>query len=199
MAEVPERHPKDGQLILRLPCQRDFEDWLEHQHESVSAVWLMLAKAGNPAPSITYADAVEAALCFGWVDGLARRWDDGWYVQRFTPRRSRSVWSKINVDKAEKLISEGRMRSPGLAAIERAKAAGFWEAAYEGPADIEVPADLQEFLDSHPDAAAFFATLSSQNRYAFLFRLKTAVRPATRQQRLQRFTAMLAAGEKFYP
>jgi uncharacterized protein YdeI (YjbR/CyaY-like superfamily) len=196
---VTRQHPKDGHEVLIFADQAAFAEWLERHHDTAPAVWVQLAKKGNPTLSISYADAVEAALCVGWVDGVGGSWDEGWYLQRFTPRKPRSIWSKLNVDRAEALIAAGRMRPAGLAAIERAKAAGFWEAAYEGSATIEVPEDLQRFLDSHPDAAEFFAGLNSQNRYAFLFRLKTAVRPKTRQQRLEKFEAMLLAGEKFYP
>lgn len=198
MAEPTQRHPKDGHPVALFTSQEEFEAWLE-RHVAAPAVWVQFAKVGNPAPSLRYEQAVESALCFGWVDGLVNRWQEGWYVQRFSPRRARSVWSAVNVAKAEALVKAGRMRPAGLAAIERAKAAGYWAAAYEGPATIEVPEDLQRFLDEHPEAARFFAGLSAQNRYAILFRLKTAVRPQTRRQRFDRFTAMLLAGETLYP
>ncbi len=197
--QVAEQHAKDGHQVLPFETQAAFEEWLENHHDTVPALWLKLAKRGNTVASVTYAEAVDSALCFGWVDGQALRWDDDWYLQRFSPRKARSIWSKINVDKAAALVAAGQMRPSGLAAIERAKAAGYWDAAYEGSASIEVPEDLQAFLDAHPEAAEFFASLSSQNRYALLFRLKTAVRPATRKNRFDKFTAMLLARETFYP
>jgi uncharacterized protein YdeI (YjbR/CyaY-like superfamily) len=194
-----EERGKDGHQILAFDNGSAFEEWLETHHDTVPALWLRLAKQGNPVPSITYAEAVDAALCFGWVDGQALRCDDQWFLQRFTPRKARSIWSKINVDKVARLQASGRMRPSGLAAVERAKATGHWEAAYEGAAKTEVPPDLRAFLDLHADAAAFFESLNSSNRYGILFRLQTAVRPATRQQRFDKLTAMLLAGEKLYP
>jgi uncharacterized protein YdeI (YjbR/CyaY-like superfamily) len=163
-------------------------------------VWLVLAKKGTTEPTkLSYGEALEEALCFGWIDGQVRRRDEVTYRQRFTPRRARSVWSKRNVAHSERLIAEGRMAPAGLAAIERAKADGRWEAAYAGPATIEVPPELAAALAGEPKANAMFETLTSQNRYAILHRLALAKRPETQTRRIEQFVAMLARGETIYP
>jgi uncharacterized protein YdeI (YjbR/CyaY-like superfamily) len=142
---------------------------------------------------------VESALCYGWIDGRSNRLDDRFYLQRMTPRRARSVWSQKNVDAVEALTAAGRMRPAGQAEVDRARADGRWAAAYAGQRSATVPADLQKELDADPEAAAFFATLSSQNRYALLYRLGDAKKPETRARRLAKFVAMLRARETFYP
>lgn len=163
-------------------------------------VWLVLAKKGTTEPTkLSYAEALEEALCFGWIDGQVRRRDEVTYRQRFTPRRTRSVWSKRNVAHAERLVAEGRMTPAGLTAIERAKADGRWEAAYAGPATIQVPPELAAALAGEPKASAMFETLTSQNRYAILHRLALAKRPETRTRRIEQFVAMLARGETIHP
>ena len=173
--------------------------WLE-EHHATPGVWLVLAKkSGNPPTSLTYDEALEEALCYGWIDGQVGRRDEGSYRQRFTPRRPRSAWSKRNVGIAERLIAEGRMRPSGQAAIEQARADGRWEAAYAGPATSEVPDDLAAALAAEPKAAETFASLTSQNRYAILYRLATAKRAETRARRLEAFVAMLARGETIHP
>jgi uncharacterized protein YdeI (YjbR/CyaY-like superfamily) len=144
-------------------------------------------------------DALHAALCFGWIDGQARGGDEPFYTQRFTPRRARSIWSKRNVKFATELIESGRMQPAGLREVERAKADGRWDAAYDAPSTATVPDDLRAALDAVPEAAAFFATLDSQSRYAILHRVQTAKKPETRARRIEKFVAMLAAGEKIYP
>jgi uncharacterized protein YdeI (YjbR/CyaY-like superfamily) len=174
--------------------------WLARQHATSDGVWLALAKqGGNPPTRLTYQDALEEALCYGWIDGQVRRHDADSYRQRFTPRRKRSVWSKRNVGLAERLIGEGRMKPTGKAAVEEARSDGRWEAAYAGSATIEVPDDLAEALAAEPKAAAMFAVLTSQNRYAILYRLATAKRSDTRSSRLTKFVEMLARGETIYP
>ncbi|MBJ7607964.1 MAG: YdeI/OmpD-associated family protein [Candidatus Dormibacteraeota bacterium] len=174
--------------------------WLtEHQPQS-SGVWLVLAKKGTTSPtSLTYDQALEEALCHGWIDGQAGRRDQATYRQRFTPRRRRSPWSKRNVGIAEALLGQGRMQPAGLAEVERARADGRWESAYSGPAGIEVPADLAGALGRAPRAQAMFAILSSQNRYAILHRIESAKQPETRARRVEQFVAMLARGETVYP
>jgi uncharacterized protein YdeI (YjbR/CyaY-like superfamily) len=149
--------------------------------------------------SVRYPEVLECALCFGWIDGRREALDERHFLQRFTPRRPRSRWSRINRDTAERLITAGRMRPAGLAEVERAGADGRWEAAYEGQRRIAVPEDLQRELDARPSARAFFAELSSQNRYAILYRLQDARRPQTRARRLKQFVAMLEAGETIHP
>ena len=174
--------------------------WLDQHHELPTGVWLVLAKKGTTEPTtLTYDQALEEALCYGWIDGQTRRRDESTYRQRFTPRRPRSSWSKRNVGLAEGLIAEGRMAPAGLAEVERARADGRWEAAYAGPATIEVPSDLAAALARQPLAQATFERLTGQNRYAVLYRLTTAKRPETRARRLEQLVAMLASGETPYP
>lgn len=191
--------PRPDEPTLRFGDGAAFEAWLEEHHATATGVWVAFAKKHTGIPSITQAEAVEAALCFGWIDGVARRIDDDWWANRFTPRTARSVWSKINRERVAQLTAAGRMRPAGLAAVEAAKADGRWDAAYDSPSTATVPDDLQAALDANPAAAELFAGLNSQNRYAILHRLMTATRPETRQRRLEKFVAMLAAGEKIYP
>jgi uncharacterized protein YdeI (YjbR/CyaY-like superfamily) len=173
--------------------------WLSKHHAS-AGVWLTLAKKGTTKPtSLVHGQALEEALCHGWIDGQARTGDEKTFSIRFSPRRKQSTWSKRNVALAERLLAEGRMHPAGVAELERARADGRYEAAYAGPASIEVPPDLAEALAAEPRAKAMFATLNSQNRYAILYRTVTAKRPATRSQRIDRFVAMLAKGETIYP
>jgi uncharacterized protein YdeI (YjbR/CyaY-like superfamily) len=176
----------------------ELEAWLEENHASSQGVWLKIAKKGAPEPSVTYAEALEVALCFGWIDSQKRGFDETHFLQRFTPRRPRGRWSKINREKAEALIAAGRLRPTGLAEVEAAKADGRWEAAYEGQRTAKVPPDLQRELDANSTAAEFFASLSSANRYAIVYRLDEAKKPETRERRLQKFVAMLERGEKIH-
>jgi uncharacterized protein YdeI (YjbR/CyaY-like superfamily) len=160
----------------------------------------VLAKKGFTQPtSLTYEQALEEAACYGWIDGQLNRRDEATYRQRFTPRRPRSAWSANNVALAERLVSEGRMRPAGLAAIDRAKADGRWEAAYAGSASIEVPVDLAEALARRPAARAAFERLNRQNRYAVLYRISTATAPSTRARLVQRFVSMLSRNEAIHP
>lgn len=178
----------------------EWRAWLDGHHVESPGVWLVLGKKGTPEPTtLTYDQALLEALCFGWIDGQVRRRDEATYRQRFTPRRNRSVWSKRNVELAERLQAEGRMRPAGRAAVERAREDGSWEKAYAGPATIDVPDDLAAALAEHPAAAAMFARLTSQNRYAILYRLATAKRPETRARRLTQYLDMLARGETIHP
>ena len=174
--------------------------WLAEHHADPTGVWLVLAKKGTENPtSLTYEQALEEALCHGWIDGQAGRRDEATYRQRFTPRRKRSAWSKRNTGIAERLHAEGRMHPAGQAEVERAKADGRWGAAYAGPASIELPPDLAEALAAEPKAQAMFEALNSQNRYAVLYRITTAKRSDTRARRIEQFVAMLARGETVYP
>lgn len=159
---------------------------------------MKIAKAGADDVSLTYAQAVEAALCYGWIDGQKKAFDEQYWLQRFTPRRTRSLWSKVNRNKAEALIQSGRMQRSGQAEIDRAKADGRWEAAYDGARTAAVPADLQAALDAKPKAGAFFATLDGANRYAVLWRVQTAKKPETRARRIETLVSMLARGEKIH-
>jgi uncharacterized protein YdeI (YjbR/CyaY-like superfamily) len=174
--------------------------WLAGHHADPVGVWLVLAKKGTEKPtSLTYDQALEEALCHGWIDGQAGRRDEATYRQRFTPRRPRSAWSKRNTGIAERLIAEDRMRPAGHAEVERAKADGRWEAAYAGPASMEVPADLAEALAAEPKAQAMFEGLNSQNRYAILYRIAAAKRADTRARKIEQFVAMLSRGETVHP
>jgi len=186
------------QPVLAFASKEAFEAWMEANHAAGDGIWLKFAKKGTGVPTVVYAEALEVALCFGWIDGQVKKLDETYYLQRFTPRRARSRWSKINVTKATALIERGAMRPAGLAEVERAKADGRWEEAYASPSAIEVPPDLQAELDRNPAAAAFFATLSSQNRYAILYRLHDAKKPETRARRLAQFMAMLERGEAIH-
>jgi uncharacterized protein YdeI (YjbR/CyaY-like superfamily) len=177
-----------------------FRDWLAQQHDSSPGVWLVLAKKGTREPTrLTYDEALDEALCFGWIDGQVGKRDDTTYRQRFTPRRRASRWSARNVGLAERLAEQGRMQPAGLAEIERAKADGRWDAAYAGPATAEVPDDLRVAVDADPRARAMFDVLTSRNRYAVLYRVLDAKRPETRARRIEEFVAMLAAGRTPYP
>lgn len=174
--------------------------WLGEHHESPAGVWLVLAKKGTTQPtSLSHDQALEEALCHGWIDGQSRRRDENTYCQRFTPRRARSPWSERNVGIVARLVTEGRMHPAGVAEVERAQADGRWDAAYAGPAGIEVPADLAAALTAEPTAQAMFDILTSQNRYAVLYRIGSAKRPDTRARRIEQFVAMLARGETVYP
>lgn len=173
--------------------------WLHDNHAVSNGVWLVLVKKGMIAGSgLTYDAALDEALCFGWIDGQLGRRDDSTYRQRFTPRRSRSRWSQRNVALVERLIGEGRMHPAGLAEVARARTDGRWNAAYAGSATIDVPEDLERALDGVPAARAAFDSLTSQNRYAILYRVGAAKRPATRTRRIENFVAMLARGETPY-
>jgi uncharacterized protein YdeI (YjbR/CyaY-like superfamily) len=174
--------------------------WLAKHHDDLDGVWLVLAKKGTTKPtSLTYDQALDEALCHGWIDGKVQRKDEATYRQRFTPRRKRSPWSQRNVGIVERLRSEGRMHPAGESEVERAMADGRWEAAYAGPATIETPPDLAAALAADEQAQAMFATLSSQNRYAILRRVGEAKRADTRARRIEQYVAMLARGETLYP
>jgi len=188
----------ESELILRDAAA--WRSWLAEHHAEPDGVWLVLAKKGTVEPtSLTYDDALEEALCHGWIDGQVRRRDETTYKQRFTPRRARSPWSKRNVGIAERLVAEGRMHAAGQAELERAKSDGRWAAAYAGSATIEVPEDLANALAENPQAQQMFERLTSQNRYAVLYRVTTAKRADTRRRRIEKYVAMLARGETPYP
>lgn len=176
----------------------DLETWLAGNHGSSPGIWLKIAKKGSGVESVNYAEALELALCFGWIDSQKRGFDDVFFLQRFTPRRPRGRWSQINRAKAEELITAGVMRPAGLAEVETAKADGRWDAAYAGQRAATVPDDLRRELEGNKAAAEFFATLDSANRYAILYRLQEAKKPETREKRLRKFIAMLEQGEKIH-
>ena len=191
--------PRDDLPVLAFGSRQAWEDWLAEHHQTSRGVWLKIAKKGAAAVTVSYAEALEGALCHGWIDGQKDRLDDQYWLQRFTPRKPRGRWSKINREKAERLIAEGRMRPAGLSEVEAARADGRWEAAYEGQAAITVPPDLARELDLNPEAKAFFATLSSVNRYAILYRIQDAKRPQTRAARIAKYVAMLNEQQTIHP
>ena len=174
-----------------------FDKWLS-RHAADSGAWLKIAKKGTGAVTVSFDQALEVALCHGWIDGLRRGLDDVFFLQRFTPRKPRSLWSKINVARVERLAAEGRIHPAGLREIEAAKADGRWQAAYDGSANMEVPPKLAAALAKNRKARAFFETLDRTNRYAFCWRVHTAVKPETRRARVEKFIAMLARGEKIH-
>jgi uncharacterized protein YdeI (YjbR/CyaY-like superfamily) len=186
--------------VLVLRDARAWHRWLAEHYDDPGGVWLVLAKRGTTEPtSLTYDQALEEALCFGWVDGQLGRGDEATFRRRFTPRRPRSSWSKRNVALAELLTRQERMWPAGLVAVERAKADGDWGSAYSGQAAIEVPSDLASALVAHPAAQQTFDSLNRANRYAVLYRIETAKRPETRRQRIERLVEMLARGETLHP
>lgn len=193
-----ESHPKDGRPLIAFASAAGFETWLEEHHGDETGSWLKIAKKASGISSITYAEAVDVGLCFGWIDGQRNSFDGDYFLQRFTPRRARSIWSKVNTEKVAALTASGRMRPSGQAQVDNAKADGRWDAAYDRFGEKVVPPDLQQVLDADPAAAAFFSSLSASNRYAFTFRLQTAKRPETRAKRLAEMARMLKAGETFH-
>ncbi|RKH11866.1 hypothetical protein D7V97_09990 [Corallococcus sp. CA053C] len=184
--------------IVPFASEKAWEKWLEKHHADSPGVWMKLAKRESGIPSVTYAQALDVALCYGWIDGQKDALDAEYWLQRFTPRGARSRWSKINCGKVEALLAAGRMKPAGLREVEAARADGRWETAYAGPKTITVPEDLLLALDANPKAKAFFATLKSANRYAILYRLHEAKKPETRARRLDMFVAMLEAGETLH-
>lgn len=188
-----------GVAIAHFKGPREWERWLAKNHAASPGLWLKIAKQAAGVESVSYADALEIALCYGWIDSQKGRYDERFFLQKFTPRGSRSIWSKINREKALALIESGRMKPAGLQAIDAARESGQWEAAYDSALAAAIPADLQAELDRNPAARAFFATLRGTNRYAILFRLQTAKKPETRAKRMAEFLRMLAKGETIYP
>lgn len=174
-----------------------FERWLL-THPEASGVWLKIAKKGQNVVTVNYEQALDVALCHGWIDGLKRSFDACFFLQRFSPRRPKGLWSKINIGKVERLIAEGRMAAGGLREVEAAKADGRWDAAYDSASKIEVPDDLAKALAEQPKARAFFEQLDKTNRYAVLWRVQTAKKPQTRASRIEKLVAMLARGEKIH-
>jgi len=185
----------DGLPVLAFASRDDFRAWLEASHDTSDGVWLRIARKASGIPTVTYGEAVDVALCFGWIDGQRRGGDEEAFLQRFVPRRPRSRWSKVNVEKVQRLTEAGEMHPAGLAEVERAKADGRWDAAYDPPSRATVPDDLRAALDAVPAAAAAFEGLSGSNRYSILHRVEAAKRPDTRARRIAGFVDMLARGE----
>lgn len=184
--------------ILPFESPQAWADWLEAQYASTAGVWLKFAKVGSGIASVTYPEALEAALCYGWIDGQKKSFDERFWLQKFTPRRAKSIWSKINCQKVEVLIANGAMKPSGLREVEAAKRDGRWDAAYESQSRSSIPEDFQAALNANPTAQAFFATLNSANRYAFLFRIQTVKKAETRAEKIRKFVEMLARGESIH-
>jgi uncharacterized protein YdeI (YjbR/CyaY-like superfamily) len=185
--------------VVAFPDRDAFRAWLDEHHGDSPGLWLKIAKKASGILTVSYAEAVELALCYGWIDGQKDKFDDRYFLQRFTPRRARSKWSKVNVTKATELIERGEMKPAGLQEVERAKADGRWAAAYDAQSTATVPEDLQRALDRNRKAKAFFATLSSVNRYAILYRIQDAKRAETRARRIQQFVQMLSEHKTLHP
>jgi uncharacterized protein YdeI (YjbR/CyaY-like superfamily) len=188
----------DDLPILLFADRAEFEAWLEENHAAPAGIWLKMAKKGAAEPSVTYDEAVELGLCFGWIDSQKRGLDGEHFLQRFTPRRPRGRWSKINREKAQALIDAGRMRPAGMVEVEAARADGRWESAYEGQRNATVPDDLKRELARNAAAREFFEGLDSANRYAIIYRINDIKKPETRERRLRKFVAMLERGEKIH-
>ncbi len=184
---------------MLFPDARSWGDWLEANHAVSPGLWLQIAKKGSGITSVSYPEAVEVALCHGWIDGQKASLDEGSWLQKFTRRGSKSIWSKLNRDKVELLVRAGRMKPQGLAEVERARKDGRWDAAYDSPKSAAVPPELAIALEASPKAKGFFGTLESRNRYAILFRIQTAKKPETRTKRIRDIVEMLEKGEKFHP
>ena len=184
--------------VLHFERQKDWANWLTENHESSLGVWLQLAKKDTEVHSVSYDEAIEVALCFGWIDGQKQTHSEQFWLQKFTRRSDKSVWSKINKDKALALIKTGKMKPAGLQEIERAKSDGRWDAAYDSASQATVPSDFQSALDGNTQAKNFFGTLDSRNRYAILFRIQTAKKAETRAKKIAQFVQMLERHEKVH-
>jgi uncharacterized protein YdeI (YjbR/CyaY-like superfamily) len=189
---------KNGLPIIAFESQAAWEGWLAENHESAPGLWLKLAKKASGIDSVTYSEAVDVALCYGWIDSQKAGFDDDYWLQRFTPRTAKSKWSKNNRQRVAELIEEGRMQPAGLREIERAQEDGRWERAYASQSNMTVPEDFQKELDDNPRAREFFANLNSSNRYAILYRIQDAKKSETRARRIAKFIDMLNAGETIY-
>lgn len=181
--------------ILPFETKKKFADWLAKNHDKSAGVWLKIAKKATGIPTVTYAEALDVALCYGWIDGQRNGFDEIYFFQKFTPRRPKSIWSKINVGHVERLIASGEMKPAGLKAVEAAKQDGRWDAAYSSQKNVSVPEDFQSALNKNKQAKAFFETLTASRRYSFLFSITTAKRSETREKRIRQFVEMLAKGE----
>lgn len=191
--------PAPDYPIVHFADRAAFRKWLSAHHASSPGLWLQIAKAGAPHKSVTYAEALDVALCFGWIDGQKKSQDAHAFLQKFTPRQKKSGWSKRNREHVERLTAAGEMHASGQAAVDAAKADGRWDRAYDSASAAKVPDDLQAALDAKPKARAFFEKLNAANRYAILYRVQTAVKPETRARRIAEFVAMLVRGETLHP
>lgn len=185
--------------IHKFTSAEAFTSWLAQHHKMSSGIWIRIFKISSGVPTITYAEALDEALCYGWIDGQKKTYDTASWLQKFTPRRRKSIWSKRNQEHVERLAKSGRMQSAGIEEVEAAKADGRWQQAYESSANMVVPADFLNELAKNKKAEAFFKTLNKTNRYSIVWRLQTAKKTETRNKRMKAIIAMLNRGEKFHP
>jgi len=189
---------KDNLPILLFKTAREFEKWIAKNYASSKGIWLRFYKKASGIPSVSYPEAVEVSLCYGWIDGQANKYDEQSYLQRFTPRRPKSIWAKTNIERVTRLIASGKMKPAGLKEVEAAKADGRWEMAYDSPATMQIPADFLEALSKNKKAEQFFGTLNKTNIYSITWRLQTAKKPVTREKRMKVILEMLSKKEKFH-
>ena len=199
MSAPVKKNTLGGSPVRLFKSKQDWAAWLAKNHSKSAGLWLRLAKKGSRLRSVTYQEALEVALCYGWIDGQKKPEDEQTWLQKFVSRSSRSIWSKINREKALALISSGEMKAAGLEAIENAKKNGRWDAAYDSPSGATVPSDFQAALDANPRAAAFFKTLDRANRYVVLWRIQTVKKAETRVRKIEHFIGMLEREEKIHP
>jgi uncharacterized protein YdeI (YjbR/CyaY-like superfamily) len=198
MAKVPAKRSQSASIVT-CGSHQEWADWLATHHATSDGVWLRLFKKGSQGVGLSRADALDEALCYGWIDGQAKKYDDVSWLQKFTPRRKNSIWSKINVGHAARLIAAGRMKPAGLREVEQARQDGRWGNAYDSPSRSTMPDDFLAALSKNKKAAAFFETLNKANRYAISWRLQTAKKPETRHRRMRTIIAMLAKRQAFHP
>ncbi len=184
--------------VLAFKTSNAFEKWLAKNHNKVTGIWLRFFKKDSGKATITYKEAVDEALCYGWIDGQANKYDDESWIQKFTPRGAKSIWSKKNTGNIERLTTLGKMRSPGLEEVEKAKADGRWAKAYDSPKEMQIPDDFMQQLSKNKKAKAFFETLNKTNKYAIGWRLQTAKKPETKEKRIKIIVEMLSNGQKFH-
>jgi uncharacterized protein YdeI (YjbR/CyaY-like superfamily) len=189
---------KEGLPIIHFKSQEDWEAWLQKNHATSDGIWIKLAKKNSKIKPVSRQEVLDIAICYGWIDGQAASLDDNFWMQRFTRRRPKSNWSKINCQKATELIAQGKMKAPGLKEVELAKQDGRWDKAYDSQRTMTVPYDLQKKLDENPRAGEYFANLDSKNRYAILYRIHGAKKPETRARRIEKFVTMLNEGKKIH-
>ena len=192
------KHQKDNLPIHFFKTVKEWKEWLDKNHASAKGIWLRFYKKASGVPSLDHPKSLDVALCYGWIDGQANKYDEESYLQRFSPRRPKSIWSKRNIENVTRLIAARKMKPAGLKEIEAAKADGRWEAAYDSPANMKVPEDFLKELAKNPKAKEFFQTLNKTNTFSITWRLQTAKKPETREKRMKAIIEMLSKGQKFH-
>jgi uncharacterized protein YdeI (YjbR/CyaY-like superfamily) len=184
--------------IITFASQEEWRQWLDQNHQDEKGLWIKIYKKATGKPTVTHESALEVALCYGWIDGQSKSLDEESYLQKFTPRRPKSIWSKINIGHIERLMKEGKMKPAGIAQVESAKADGRWDQAYDSPKNMKIPDDFLKELHKNKKAKDFFETLNKTNTYAIAWRLQTAKKPETREKRMKQILEMLTKGERFH-